>query len=87
MDALSKAEGFTETSGKRKVYVIRRGEQEPFLKVNINALLTKGDTSKNITLHEGDCVYLTSNGKITFQKDIMPFLSAGYMVSEIRDND
>ena len=87
LDALGRAEGFTETSAKKKVFVIRRGQQEPFLKVNINALLTKGDTSKNITLHEGDCVYLTGNGKIVFQKDILPFLSAWYMASEIKENN
>lgn len=87
LDALGKAEGFTETSAKKKVFVIRRGEQEPFMKVNINALLTKGDTSKNITLREGDCVYLTGNGKIVFQKDILPFLSAWYMASEIKENN
>ena len=57
------------------------------MKVNINALLTKGDTSKNITLQEGDCVYLSTNGKIIFQKDILPFLNAWYMGSEIRQNN
>jgi len=87
LDALSKAEGFLDTSGKKKIFVIRRGEQEPFLKVNINDFLTKGDKSKNIVLNEGDCVYLTSNGKITFQKDILPFLSGIYMASEVKDNE
>ncbi|MDO5787465.1 MAG: polysaccharide biosynthesis/export family protein [Phascolarctobacterium sp.] len=87
LDALAKAEGFTEASAKKKVFVIRRGEKDAFMKVNINALLTKGDTSKNITLQEGDCVYLSSNGKIIFQKDILPFLNAWYMGSEIRQNN
>ena len=87
LDALAKAEGFTEYSAKKRVYVIRRGEQEPFTKVNINALFTKGDTSKNVVLHEGDCVYLTSNSKIIFQKDVLPFLNAWYMGSEIRQNN
>ncbi len=87
LDALSKAEGFTEKSGKKKVMVIRRGEQEPFMKVNVNELFTKGDTSKNIVLNEGDCVYLSSNGKITFQRDILPFFSAIYMVSEVDENE
>ena len=87
LDALAKAEGFTEKSGKKKVFVIRRGEQEPFLTVNINDLFRKGDTSKNIVLNEGDCVYLTSNGKITFQRDILPFISAVYMFSEVKENE
>ena len=57
------------------------------MQVNINDLLTKGDVSKNIVLNEGDCVYLKSNGKITFQRDILPFLSGIYMVSEVKDNE
>lgn len=87
LDALGKAEGFTEMAAKKKVFVIRRGKQEAFLRVNLNNLLTKGDVSQNIVLGEGDCIYLTSNNKISFAKDIMPFLSGIYMISEIQDND
>lgn len=87
LDALSKAEGFTEMAAKKKVFVIRRGSEEAFLKVNLNNLLTRGDTSQNIVLGEGDCIYLTSNNKISFARDIMPFLSGIYMINEIQKDD
>ena len=87
LDAIAAAGGFTEMSAKKKVFVIRRGEQEAFLKVNLNDLFKKGDRSQNVVLNEGDCVYLTSNGKITFARDIMPFLSGIYMASEVKQNE
>lgn len=86
LDAIGKAEGFTEMAAKKKVFVIRQGQTEPLMKVNLNNFLTKGDLSQNVELQEGDCVYLTSNGKISFVKDIMPFLSGAYMISEIDQN-
>ena len=39
------------------------------------------------TDYTGDCLYLTSNGKIDIGRDIMPFISGAYMVSEIKNND
>lgn len=87
LDAVAAAGGFSEKTSKKNVFVIRRGEQEPFLKANLNDLLKKGDKSQNIALNEGDCVYLTSNGKISFARDIMPFISGVYMATEIHENE
>ena len=53
----------------------------------INNFLKKSDQSQNYVLNEGDCLYLTSNGKIDIGRDIMPFISGAYMVSEIKNND
>ena len=86
IDALAKAEGFTEKSGKKNVFLVRAGSTE-VEKLNINNFLTKGDHKGNVVLNEGDCLYLTSNHKIVFSKDIMPFLSAAYYVNEIKNND
>lgn len=74
LDALGKAEGFTAKSAKKKIFLIRRGEQEPSQVININNLLTKGDKSQNVVLNEGDCLYLTSNHKIDFARDVGPIL-------------
>lgn len=63
LDALGKAEGFTEKAAKKKIFLIRKGAEEPVL-VNINNFLKKSDQSQNYVLNEGDCLYLTSNGKI-----------------------
>lgn len=86
LDAIGKAGGFTEMAAKKKVYVIRKGETEPMMKVNLHRYLTKGDLSQNVTLNEGDCVYITSNGKFSFARDLMPLLNGVYMVSEIKEN-
>lgn len=86
IDALAKAEGFTEKSGKKNVFLVRAGSTE-VEKLNINNFLTKGDQKGNVVLNEGDCLYLTSNHKILFSKDIMPFLTGVYYIKEIKNND
>ena len=86
LDALGKAEGFTEKAAKKKIFLIRKGAEEPEL-VNINNFLKKSDQSQNYVLNEGDCLYLTSNGKINIVRDIMPFVNGAYMISEIKKDN
>ena len=87
IDALAKAEGFMEKAAKKNVFLVRAGSTE-VEKLNVNSFLTKADQKANVVLNEGDCLYLTSNHKVIFSRDIMPFLSAAYYVSEIKnDND
>ena len=86
LDALGKAEGFTEKAAKKKIFLIRKGAEEPVL-VNINNYLKKSDQSQNYVLNEGDCLYLTSNGKINIVRDIMPFVNGAYMISEIKKDN
>lgn len=86
LDALGKAEGFTEKAAKKKIFLIRKGAEEPVL-VNINNFLKKSDQSQNYVLNEGDCLHLTSNGKINIVRDIMPFVNGAYMISEIKKDN
>lgn len=86
LDALGKAEGFTEKAAKKKIFLIRKGAEEPVL-ININNFLKKSDQSQNYVLNEGDCLYLTSNGKINIVRDIMPFVNGAYMISEIKKDN
>ena len=86
LDALGKAEGFTEKAAKKKIFLIRKGAEEPVL-VNINNFLKKSDQSQNYVLNEGDCLYLTCNGKINIVRDIMPFVNGAYMISEIKKDN
>ena len=86
LDALGKAEGFTEKAAKKKIFLIRKGAEKPVL-VNINNFLKKSDQSQNYVLNEGDCLYLTSNGKINIVRDIMPFVNGAYMISEIKKDN
>ena len=80
LDAIGMS-GYTAYAAKRKVSIVRRGERGSALTVNLQALLEKGDFSQNITLNEGDVVYLSNNGKIDFFKDIAPYISTAYMIN------
>ena len=68
LDALGAAGGFTEKSAKKNIYLVRNGvrEADRVQKLNILNYMKKGDMSQNLILHEGDCLFLTSNHKLTF---------------------
>lgn len=86
LDAIGSAGGFTEKSAKKNIFLVRAGSTE-VEKLNINNYLMKADQKENVVLNEGDCLYLTSNHKVIFSKDILPFLSAGYYISEIKNKN
>ncbi len=67
LDALGAAGGFTKKAAKKDIYLVRNGvrEEDRVQKLNILNYLRKGDISQNLILHEGDCLFLTSNHKIT----------------------
>lgn len=69
LDALGAAGGFTQKAAKKNIYLVRNAgkPEEMVQKLNINNFLRKGDVTQNLVLHEGDCLYLTSNHKITLQ--------------------
>ena len=83
LDAITAAGGPTKDGAKRNVYIVRRSKPDEFQKVNLLAILKKGDQSQNIVLNEGDSVFLTSNGRINFATDVMPFITATYYVDYI----
>ena len=76
LDALGAAGGFTEKSAKKSIFLVRNGvrEADRVQKLNILNYMKKGDMSQNLVLHEGDCLFLTSNHKITLM-DIMLFVN------------
>ena len=80
LDAIGMS-GYTAYAAKKKVSIIRRGEKVSALTVNLQAILEKGDLSQDVTLNEGDIVYLSNNGKIEFFKDIAPYISTAYMLN------
>ena len=82
IDALAKAEGFTEKSSKKNIFLVRAGSSE-VEKLNVNNFLTKADQKANLVLNEGDCLYLTSNHKVSFSRDIMPFVYGAYYIDRI----
>lgn len=67
MDALGAAGGFTQKAAKKDIYLVRNGvrEEDRVQKLNILNYIKKGDMSQNLVLQEGDCLFLTSNHKIS----------------------
>lgn len=80
LDAIGAANGFTDKAAKKKVYLIRNGKEDNVQLLNFNAFLKKGDVSQNPVLHEGDCLYLTSNHKFNFGRDVLPFIESWYFM-------
>ena len=70
LDALGAAGGFTAKAAKKDIYLVRNTgiEGKNVQKLNINKYLRNGDVSQNTILHEGDCLYLTSNHKMSLQE-------------------
>lgn len=81
LDAVARAGGFTQKSTKRRVFVVRPGQDDFVTKVNMLALFKKGD-KVNVELQEGDCVYISSNHKI----GLSSILSAVYSITNSADN-
>ena len=74
LDALGAAGGFTQKSAKKNIFLIRNGQEDKIEKLNFNNYLRKGDASQNLVLNEGDCLYLTGNGKVNFFTEVLPAL-------------
>lgn len=86
LDAIGKAGAYTKDAAKRKVFLIHQDHQGDPINIDLIKMLREGDMSQNYELREGDVVYLNDNGRIDFARDILPFISAIYMGSNIKNN-
>ena len=76
--------GFQNT--KKKIFLIHQDQPKSLIPINLNNMLKTGDMSQNVTLREGDILYLTKNHRIDFARDIAPIFSSIYMITEEKDN-
>ena len=86
IDAIGAAQGFTLDTAKKKVFLIHQDQPKSLIPINLNNMLKTGDMSQNVTLREGDILYLTKNHRIDFARDIAPIFSSIYMITEAKDN-
>ena len=86
IDAIGAAQGFTRDTAKKKIFLIHQDQPKSLIPINLNNMLKTGDMSQNVTLREGDILYLTKNHRIDFARDIAPILSSVYMITEAKDN-
>ena len=90
LDALGAAGGFTQKAAKKNIFLVRNvgTPEENVQKINVLNYMKKGDMSQNVVLQEGDCLYLTSNHKVTLM-DIALFASRAidswYDLDRIKD--
>ena len=76
LDAIGIAGGYTKDAAKKKVFIIPGAQGKQPIKVNLLQLLQTGDVTLNIQLEDGDTVFLTSNNRFDFSRDILPLISA-----------
>lgn len=86
IDAIGAAQGFTRDTAKKKIFLIHQDQPKSLIPINLNNMLRTGDMSQNVTLREGDILYLTKNHRIDFARDIAPIFSSIYMITEAKDN-
>ena len=86
LDAIGKAGAYTKDAAKRNVFLIHQNHQGKPIKIDLLKMLKEGDMTQNYELREGDVVYLNDNGRIDFVRDIVPFVSAIYMGTNIKKN-
>jgi polysaccharide export outer membrane protein len=82
LDAIGIAGGYTKYAAKKKIFIIRKGHtrDEDMIRVNLLQMLNKGDTTQNYSLNEGDVLFITNNGKITFYEDVLPWITAAFQI-------
>jgi polysaccharide export outer membrane protein len=78
LDAIGMAGGHTKYARRKTVYVVHKATGKVD-EVNYSNLIKKGDLSQNITLYEGDVVYLASNGAHFFE-NILPYITVIYQI-------
>lgn len=87
LDAVGMAGGYTKDAAKKNVFIVQKDNTSKPLKANLMDILIKGDMTQNYALAEGDVVYLTSNGRLDFAKDILPWISATYYIKDMNKNN
>lgn len=64
LDAISAGGSYTERTAKKRIFLIRKGQDDKPIKINLKKMLEKGDLSQNYELQEGDILFFKDNGKL-----------------------
>lgn len=87
IDAIAGAGSWTKDAAKKKVHLIRYGQKNETgtIVVNLLNIVKKGDTTENYELGNGDILFLDSNGRLDWGRDIAPIFASAYYVSRLND--
>lgn len=86
LDAIGLAGGYTPDAAKKRIMIISQAKPRQPVETNLLKLLREGDTSQNLQLADGDVVYLTSNHRLDFNRDIFPIISGLYYIKNWNDD-
>lgn len=86
LDAIGIAGSYTKAAAKRKVHIISKDKPNQPRKINLLDLLEKGDITQNVSLKEGDIVYLSKSNRVEFAKDILPFITGAFYINDVNNN-
>ena len=64
LDAISAGGSWTDKTAKKRIYLIRKGNEEKPIKINLKKMLKTGNMEQNYELNEGDVLYFKDNGKL-----------------------
>lgn len=85
LDAISAAGGYTKDASKKRIFVISQGDTGKPKEIDLLNLIKKGDMTQNISLTDGDLVFLADNHRIDILRDIVPIISATYDIQHFND--
>ena len=86
LDAIGIAGGYTKDAAKSKVFIIHKESVDKPVKADLLRLLKNGDMTQNCVLKDGDTVFLTSNNRIDFARDVLPYISLGIYIKDVNNN-
>ncbi len=87
MGAIAAAGGWTQDAAKTKVYLIRNGQKDPPILINLLAIVRNGDTTQNYALGNGDIIFVDGNNRLDWGRDIAPIIASVYYISNINSGN
>lgn len=74
--AIANAGGVDKKGRSKHVQVLRQiGNTLYYREVNLDAYVKQHDLSQNVTLQDGDIVYVPDSGKVIFGEDVLPYIN------------
>ena len=84
--AISSAGGITKRGRSTKVQVLRvAGDTMYYKQINIKDYIKKHDLTQNVTLQDGDIVYVPRSNGIKFDEDVLPYINVFAMYKALAD--
>ena len=81
--AIAAAGGWTKDAAKTKVYLVRNGQKDSPIVIDLLKIVKNGDMTQNYALGNGDILFIDGNGRWDWNTGIAPIIVSAYFVTEI----